>query len=248
MFAIANLVLCSALSFLLSTQAQTPLSVRAIHASATTPAVDIYLNSTKVLSGFVFGNASAFVPVPEGTATLVVTPENKPDLKAIEAVVDLTAGFYYSALAIGTGMYGRDKLQPLLYADPGIPPAAGLAKGRIAHAAPYIPSVDVYLLAPGEEVAKNSPIVEKIGFAGVRPASKSPSADIPAGSYVIWITLSGLKIPVYKSAEISVTAGQEWLLAAVGVPPAEIKSKGLVQVLAVEKSGASAFLVNTLKH
>jgi len=93
-------------------------------------------------------------------------------------------------------------------------------------------------------VKKNSPTVERIGFAGVRPESKSPSADIPIGSYIIWITLSGIKIPVYKSAEVNVTAGQEWLLAAVAMP---LGSKGLVQVLAVEKSGASTFLVNTIK-
>ena len=117
----------------------------------------------------------------------------------------------------------------------------------MVHAAPYVPHVDVYLLAPGEDVKNNSPIVDRIGFAGVRPASKSPSADVPAGSYIIWITLSGVKTPVYKSEELNLAAGQEWLLAAVGVPPAEHKSKGLVQVLAVEKSGASAFLVNTIK-
>jgi len=122
-----NILICSTLSFLLYTHAEA-ISVRTIHASATTPAVDIFINNTKVLAGFVFGNASAFVQVPEGAATLVVTPENKPDKKAIEAVVDLTPGFYYSALAIGTGTRGRNKLQPLLYADPEIPPPAGYAQ------------------------------------------------------------------------------------------------------------------------
>jgi hypothetical protein len=100
--------------------AQPPeIFVRAIHASSTTPAVDIYVNSSKVLTGVVFGDASSFLPATEGSILLQVTAKDAPlSTAVITASATLTPSNYFTALAIGSGTKGKKRLQALLYADP----------------------------------------------------------------------------------------------------------------------------------
>jgi hypothetical protein len=63
--------------------------LRAIHASADTPAVDVFVNGSRALAGVTFGQASGFNTVPAGTTRVQVSPAGQP---ASAAAIDAAAG------------------------------------------------------------------------------------------------------------------------------------------------------------
>jgi len=104
-------------------------ALRAVHASADTQPVDIYINGSKILSNVGFGTSSPFLSVPFGIAAIKVTYVGK-DEAIIDANLELTAKRWYSALAIGSSVKQVDeKLQGLLIADLANTPTTG--KGKV---------------------------------------------------------------------------------------------------------------------
>jgi Domain of unknown function (DUF4397) len=53
-------------------------NLRAIHASADTPAVDVFVNGMRALPGVTFGQASAFNAIAAGTTRVQVSLANQP--------------------------------------------------------------------------------------------------------------------------------------------------------------------------
>jgi hypothetical protein len=67
--------------------------VRAFHNGPDTPAVDIYVNGAKALSGVTYGTLSGYLEVPKGTynVQVKVAPSTASDPAALEADVRLGA-------------------------------------------------------------------------------------------------------------------------------------------------------------
>ena len=138
--------------------------LRAVHASADTPAVDVYVNGSRALQNVTFGAASAFGAVPAGNTRVQVTLAGQAASTApIDVTAPLAAGRDYTAIAIGSGSTGATRLQAVLVDDAGTAPAAGQVKLRVVHGAPAVPAVDIFVTAPGAALP-SAPTIAALSF------------------------------------------------------------------------------------
>jgi hypothetical protein len=212
-------------------------TLRAVHASADAPAVDLLLNGTRVASGLTYEKATAPLPVLAGPARIQVNPAN-----SATSVLDLGAVLppnrFTSAVVLGSVAAGTPPAQALgavLIDDDGAAPAAGNVKVRVVHGAPAVPAVDIYVTAPTAALPAQ-PTIAGLAFRGVAPASGARALEVAAGSYRIRATVAGQPGSVaYDSGSVSLPAGGDLLIVAVpssgGISP--------VKLLVVARDGAS---------
>lgn len=216
-----------------STQAQ----LRAVHASADTPQVDVYINGTSALQNVAFGSASAFASVSPGATRVQVTLAGQPASTApIDVSVPLVAGRDYSAIAIGSGSTGATRLQAVLVDDDGSAPAAGQVKLRVVHGAPAVPAVDIFVTAPGAALP-TAPTIAALSFGQQAPASTAAALSVPAGSYQIRARVAGQTAIAYDSGTVALAAGSDIVLVAVAET---VTSLSPIQLLLAPKGGAAA--------
>jgi hypothetical protein len=217
-------------------------SLRAIHASADTPAVDVFVNGTRALSGVTFGQASAFAPIPAGTTRVQVALANQPaSTGPIDVSAPLAAGRDYTAIAIGSGATGPTRLQAILIDDAGSAPAAGQVKLRVVHGAPAVPAVDIFVTAPGAALP-TTPTIANLAFGGQAPAAAQAALSVPAGSYQIRARAVGDTAIAFDSGPVQLAAGTDAVVAAV---PDAGPSNSPIQLLLAPKGGNAAFVRDT---
>lgn len=121
--------------------------IRVLHGSPDAPAVDVYVDGTKAITGLAFGRITDYTPVPAGdhaikvcaTGLTTVCPIDVPKL----AVAD---GKKYTIAA--TGLLSAITAQVVV--DAPAAPASGKAQLRVVHFSADTPAVDV--LASGSKV------------------------------------------------------------------------------------------------
>jgi len=190
--------------------------LRITHASADAPAVNVYVDGEVFLEAVDFAQTSGLIPIP-GNSTLSVEVRGILPDQSEETVigpVDLTfaAGERTDVLAINNlfSTSGALTIEPKVL-DP-VTIEAGVTDVRVTvlHAAPEVGTVDVYVTAPGDDLANNTPVAA-LSF-GEAAGPVAISADT---QYQVRITPTGTVDVVYDSGEASFPAGTELVLAAV---------------------------------
>ena len=87
--------------------------VRVAHLSPDAPAVDVYVNGSRAVSGAAFKDVTGYLPVPAGSVNLRVTPAGATSPAVIDATVSFNAGGSYTVAA--TGLLAG--IQPLVLQD-----------------------------------------------------------------------------------------------------------------------------------
>jgi hypothetical protein len=178
--------------------------VNVVHASPDAPAVDVYVDGEKALSGLAFGEASGWVALPAGDHQVQVTAAGAaPETAVIDAEVTLEAGAAYEVAATGLladiapqifqvdlGMLGTDD-------DP-------MARIRVIHASPDAPAVDV--AAAGGDV-----LIENLAFP-----EASDYLTVPAGSYDLEVRPAGTTDVVLDLPGVALEAGTVYSVYAIG--------------------------------
>lgn len=217
-----------------ATQAQ----LRAVHASADTPAVDVYINGSRALQNVTFGAASAFSAVtPGNTRVQVALAGQAASTAPIDVTAPLAAGRDYTAIAIGSGSTGATRLQAVLVDDAGAAPAAGQVKLRVVHGAPAVPAVDIFVTAPGAALP-STPTIAALTFGQQAPAATAAALSVPAGNYQIRARETGQNAIAYDSGTVALAAGSDIVVVAV---PETGTSLSPVQLLLAPKGGSAAF-------
>lgn len=175
--------------------------VRVAHFSPDAPAVDVYVNGNKTLSGVPYKTVSKYLSVPSGTYRFEVRPAGAdPFSKAvIDASSPLQAGQAATVAAIGAlaNIHGK------VYVDDLSAPTSGKAKVRVIHAASEVPAVDV-AVAGGPTL-----------FSGVSYPNATRYAEVAAGSYHLEVRPAGSQNAVLSATQ-AVTAGNIYTIAAIG--------------------------------
>lgn len=214
-------------------------NLRAIHASADTPAVDVFIAGNRALAGVTFGQASGFNAVPAGATRVQVSLAGQPaSAAAIDVNPTLAAGRDYTAIAVGSGSTGTTRLQAVLIDDVGTAPAAGQAKVRVVHGAPAVPNVDIFVTAPTDALP-GTPTIANLAFAGQAPAAGSAALAVPAGNYRIRARVTGQTAIAFDSGTIAIPANGDLVLVAV---PDAGPSLSPIQLLLAVKGGTAAFI------
>lgn len=199
--------------------------LRVIHASSDAPNVDVLVNGMTELTNVPYKAASDFLTIPAGTTTLNVDPTGTSN-SVFNASIPLLANQQYSAIAVGlasASAAAAEQIQGLLVDDPGNAPAAGNVKVRVVHGAPGVPTVDIYVTAPGAALPA-APAIAGLAYTAIAPASGTKALEVAGGNYQIRATVSGdqSKAIVFDSGSVSLPANADLLVTAIpasGVSP-----------------------------
>jgi hypothetical protein len=161
-------------------------NVRVAHLSPDAPPVDVYVNSTKALSGVSFKDISSYLPVPAGSANFRVTPANAASPVVIDATVNLNEGGNYTVAA--TGLLAS--IQPLVLEDDR--GTTGQSKVRFVHASPDAPAVDLAVTG-GPVLFSGVSFRQASGYPQVAPATYDLEAR-PAGTSAVALAVPGVTL------------------------------------------------------
>ena len=104
-------------------------------------------------------------------------------------------------------------IAPIVLEDDRTAPSTGNIKVRAVHGAPGAPAVDIYVTAPGADIATATPALTNVPFGAA-----SDYLEVPAGSYQVRVTPAGSKTVVIDSGALSLAAGQVRTAIAVDSP------------------------------
>ena len=175
--------------------------VRVAHFSPDAPAVDVYVNDDRVLSGVEYKTVSKYLELPAGSYDLAVRPAGAAASSdpVIEATAEVEAGNAYTVAAVGA----LADIAAEIFADDLSAPGSGKAKVRVIHAAPEVPAVDV--------AVKGGPTL----FEGAEFPSATDYAEVDAATYPVQVKAAGSD-DVLLEASLPVKAGTIYSVAAVG--------------------------------
>jgi hypothetical protein len=182
--------------------------VRVVHASPDAPAVDVYLDGSKVLTNVPFFTASDYLEVPAGSHDIKVTPTGDANTAVIDAKgVMVEAGKAYTVAATGKVA----ELKATITSDDLSAPAAGKAHVRVYHFSPDAPAVDV-------KVKGGPALISNLAFPNA-----SAYTPVDAGSYDLVVTPAGSDTVALDLAGTRVEAGKIYDVFAVGLLNGEPK-------------------------
>ncbi|MEW5755536.1 MAG: DUF4397 domain-containing protein [Pseudomonadota bacterium] len=180
--------------------------VRVVHASPDAPNVDVLVNNNVALSAVPFKGVSRYLSVDLGDDPNFKINAAGTSTTVIDDTLPLEEGKQYTLLAVNT----LSNIEPLLLADETASPASGFLKVRVLHASPSAPEVDVYVTAPGDDIATMSPALSDVSFKDY-----SDYLEIAEGDYRVRVTGAGSKTPVYDSGTVALGAGVTYTIVAV---------------------------------
>lgn len=146
-----KLITLSALALLGAVSAQSMgdnAYVRVVHASPDAPAVDVYVDGMKTVSGAPYKAITPYGDVKAGKHHVIVTAAGDMNAKVIEADVDLKAGTYYTVAAVGY----LQNIRPKIFTAPSLNMDKGKAEINVYHLSPNAPRIQ--LVAPDMNGAK----------------------------------------------------------------------------------------------
>ena len=172
--------------------------VRVVHASSDAPLVDIAVDSANVLEDVPFAVGSDYLLLPPATYNIDVAAAANSQ-SVINADLSFSPFTDYTVAAVNT----LANIEPLVLQDDNSAPAAGNVKVRLVHAAVSAGSVDVYITAPGTDIAGINPTISGFMFK-----EDSGYLEVPAGDYRVRITLAGTKTVAIDTGSLGLAAGQ----------------------------------------
>jgi Domain of unknown function (DUF4397) len=181
--------------------------VRAFHNSPDTPAVDVYVNGAKALSGVTYGTLSGYLEVPKGTYNfqVKVAPSTASDPAALEADVRLgKRPTTIAAIGSLTGDGGPLQLKVLRDRDTV---SRHLTRLRVAHTSPDAPAVDIQVKLAGRwyRIVRDLEFGEATGYL-----------LLPAGTYRLRIVVAGTSTVVKDLGKVRLKGSRSYTAWAVG--------------------------------
>lgn len=145
-------------------------------------AVTIRVNGSDVITDFVYGEIQTGIELPGGTYTIEVVPDGTSTV-ALSGTVTISDDLAYSLAAIGGANGHPLALRALV--DDRAPPAAGTAKVRISHFAPFAATAD----ATKVDICNNTGVVGAL--TNIPYDATTPYLPLPVGDYDLKIAVAG---------------------------------------------------------
>ncbi|MEO0974048.1 MAG: DUF4397 domain-containing protein, partial [Pseudomonadota bacterium] len=217
---------------------------RVFHAVADAPDVDALADGNVVFEDVAFKAGTAFAEVDAVSTEFSVnalTADGEVTV-IMPTAVDLMADTQYTIAAIGTVA----TIAPLVIATPVGAVTAGNVSVQVIHASPSAPAVDVYVTAPGADLAMAGEPFTSFVFGEV-----TDEVEVAAGDYQIRVTLADdVASVVFDSGTVTLPEGLDLQLFAVdntlaGAAPislAIIDSAGIVDPFEIQDVDTPASL------
>jgi hypothetical protein len=164
--------------------------MRILNAFSEAPALNVSVASTSVASGLSFQGLTQYTGISSGTPTFTVGVAGA-STTLINTMLNINSGNNYTYIVFGSltavgAILGNDA-----FSDPG----GGFFAMRVINVAPGSGAVDVYLTAPGADLASSAPSLTNVSY-GVTSAF-SPLAI--GTSFEIRVTTTGTKDVLFDS-------------------------------------------------
>ena len=182
--------------------------VRLINAIPDSPAVDVYVNGTKVFNDVPFGTAQpnttpaqyqgagtgnvAIQGFATGTTANPISPEGS---------VTFTGSTQYTLIAVGLEL---NDSPPIVFADNNLVPVSNNLEIRIINVSPSSPvaGLDIYFVAPGTDITSFHPQITALGNGQASPYLQLP---FQSTGYSIIFTANLSKIPLITQTSSAAT-------------------------------------------
>lgn len=185
--------------------------LQVLHASADAPNVNVFLDGAEALSNVAFGESSPLLSL-EARPGLPYTVRVDAILPGAEATVigpvdiDFAADTIYTIAAVNDVA----NIEPVVITQPDVPVSAGSARLFVLHGAASAPTVDVFVTAPGADLAASAPVGTFSFKESIGPA------EVAAGDYQVRVTAAGDPAAVvFDSGTITLNDGDDLTLTAV---------------------------------
>jgi hypothetical protein len=163
--------------------------VLVVHASPDAPAVDLFVDGTKVnTAALEYPKNTGYLDLTAGKRKIEVKAAPDNSIVAISAELDFMAGKNYSLFAINV----LASIEPLRLEDDLTAPAAGKAHVRFVHLSPDAPAVDVAVKG-GANLFTNSKFKDASAFTPVDAGTYDLEVKLNQGGTVV-LPLNGIKI------------------------------------------------------
>ena len=182
--------------------------VRVVHLSPDAPNVDVLVDDVVVANNVPYLAASEYLDVDAGSRTVLIRATGGTATVLQENITVADGGDYTVLVGDELANITLDALE-----DDNSAPGAGNARVRLIHGAPGAPAVDIYVTAPGADLALETPVLTDIGFGAV-----SPYLEVPAGDYQVRVTPAGTLDVVIDSGTLGLSSGQVRTGIAVDAP------------------------------
>ena len=181
--------------------ADTPAALRVVHASPDAPPVDVIANGdfgAPAVANIAFPGFTDYLSLPEGSLNVQVVPTGTMAPVVIDADVELVAGESYTVIATDV----LANIFPSVLVD-DIRRVATEARVRIFHGSPTAGEVDIYVVAPGADIANETP-----AFTAVPLGAETGYVPLAAGDFDVVVTPTGTTdAAAIGPVTISVAAG-----------------------------------------
>jgi len=207
--------------------------LRAVHASANAPAVDVYVkgNPAAIVSGLAYGQTSGWLEVPKGSYTfeLRAAPSRPRDpVVHVTGALAVDDGAMISAIAAGlvatTDTDASFRVLPIVEAFDAVP--GGQALVRVVHAGADAPSVDLDL---GDVTPR------LVRFASTPPAAVPAGIELPIG-----VANDGARVTSFTTPKLP--AGAAVLVVATGLLAEPAREDDGFALLAIGPNGSVGFI------
>jgi hypothetical protein len=150
-------------------------------------------------------STAPYAPVYAGSRTLVL--RRTADTSAAVAALAFEAGADEDRTVYATGGAGGSAVTAFVTRDTNPAPAAGQARVRVVHLSPTAGAVDVFVTAPGADLAAATPTVANLPVRGVS-AYLTPAA----GTYQVRVVPAGTA-PAARAANVAINVASLALAA-----------------------------------
>ena len=183
--------------------------LRFVHAAPAAPAFTLVRNGAPAsnATGAAYKSASLYYDIGTGQAGLSLRRTSDTG-EVVATTLDAKRGNKYTLVALPSGTAA----ELLLIDDPynkGL--SSNTARVRVVNASVNAANVDVYLTAPGVDLATVGPNFSAVPFKQARPASGNDSVDLDDGAYQLRVTTAATKNVIFN-ANVTLAKNADWLL------------------------------------
>jgi hypothetical protein len=182
--------------------------------SADAPALDIYVDGSRIVGGLAFGEASAYFGLPSGSHQMVVTAAGRLDalLASTVAVQDGA-----SATIVLAGLINLNDVSPA--APPDEQFGRYIQLGDDAGGDPTLARLRILQVSPGSgllDVRVDGPTSATLGSA-LAYGGLGVYTGLPAGTYTLGVFLAGSQSPLAQIPGVTLSAGSAYTIVLGGV-------------------------------
>ena len=207
--------------------------LQAVHASADAPLANVWINDEATLTGVDYGVGSGYLMLPAGTNSVQVDvqlPGGDVATVVDKTSLDLDSDTNYTVFVVGDASGTPYPVEPLIVTRSAESMANDYSLDvQVVHAACGVPAVDLYVTAPGADLASSTPLTNMAYKAS------TDVLNIPAGDYQVRLAVGDTV--AFDSGTIALPANANLTIAAIGT--ADSNSASPAKLLVLDGSGSS---------